>query len=144
MKRADTCRRRLLAACTVALLLPACGVALLIRVIPKPWPLPAAALLGDGDHDAVCTADGVILGLRNGDALHRTGHQRNGISQEIACAVALGIQHIVCEAALNRHILAVGVRLREAEREAEFTQERYSSKDALKAMREAIGGEQVV
>lgn len=35
-------------------------------------------------------------------------------------------------------------KLREAEREAEFTQERYSSKDALKAMREAIGGEQVV
>ena len=30
MKRADTCRRRLLAACTVALLLPACGVALLL------------------------------------------------------------------------------------------------------------------
>ena len=35
-------------------------------------------------------------------------------------------------------------KLREAEREAEMTNERYSSKDVLKAMREAIGGEQSV
>lgn len=35
-------------------------------------------------------------------------------------------------------------KLCQAEREAELTQERYSSKDVLKAMREAIGGEQVV
>jgi len=35
-------------------------------------------------------------------------------------------------------------KLREAEREAEFKQERYSSKDVLKAMREAIGGDMVV
>ncbi len=31
-------------------------------------------------------------------------------------------------------------KLQEAEREAELTEERYSSKDVLKAMREAIGG----
>ena len=35
-------------------------------------------------------------------------------------------------------------KLREAEREAETTDRRYSSKDVLKAMREAIGGEQIV
>jgi len=35
-------------------------------------------------------------------------------------------------------------KLQEAEREAEMTKERYSSKDVLKAMREAIGGDQVV
>lgn len=32
-------------------------------------------------------------------------------------------------------------KLREAEREAEFTDKRYSSKEVLKAMRDAIGGE---
>lgn len=31
-------------------------------------------------------------------------------------------------------------KLREAEREAELTETRYSSKDVLKAMKEAIGG----
>lgn len=31
-------------------------------------------------------------------------------------------------------------KLKEAEREAELTETRYSSKDVLKAMREAIGG----
>ena len=31
-------------------------------------------------------------------------------------------------------------KLKEAEREAELTDTRYSSKDVLKAMREAIGG----
>ena len=35
-------------------------------------------------------------------------------------------------------------KLREAEREAEATDRRYSSKEVLKAMREAIGGEQIV
>ena len=35
-------------------------------------------------------------------------------------------------------------KLQEAEREAELTDKRYSSKDVLKAMREAIGGEQAV
>lgn len=35
-------------------------------------------------------------------------------------------------------------KLREAEREAELTDRRYSSKDVLKAMREALGGEQIV
>ena len=35
-------------------------------------------------------------------------------------------------------------KLQEAEREAEFTDKRYSSKEVLKAMRDAIGGEQVV
>lgn len=35
-------------------------------------------------------------------------------------------------------------KLQEAEREAEFTNKRYSSKEVLKAMRDAIGGEQVV
>lgn len=35
-------------------------------------------------------------------------------------------------------------KLQEAERQAELTQERYSSKDVLKAMRAAIGGEQIV
>lgn len=35
-------------------------------------------------------------------------------------------------------------KLQEAEREAELTSKRYSSKEVLKAMREAIGGEQVV
>lgn len=35
-------------------------------------------------------------------------------------------------------------KLQEAEREAELTDKRYSSKEVLKAMREAIGGEQVV
>ena len=35
-------------------------------------------------------------------------------------------------------------KLREAEREAEMTDRRYSSRDVLKAMREAIGGEQAV
>lgn len=35
-------------------------------------------------------------------------------------------------------------KLQEAEREAELTDKRYSSKDVLKAMREAIGGEKVV
>ncbi len=35
-------------------------------------------------------------------------------------------------------------KLQEAEREADLTEKRYSSKDVLKAMREAIGGETVV
>lgn len=35
-------------------------------------------------------------------------------------------------------------KLQAAEREAEFTGKRYSSKEVLQAMREAIGGEQVV
>ena len=35
-------------------------------------------------------------------------------------------------------------KLREAEREAELTEQRYSSKDVLKAMKAAIEGEQVV
>lgn len=35
-------------------------------------------------------------------------------------------------------------KLREAEREAELTETRYSSKDVLKAMKEAIGGNQGV
>lgn len=35
-------------------------------------------------------------------------------------------------------------KLQAAEREAELTDKRYSSKEILKAMREAIGGEQVV
>ena len=34
-------------------------------------------------------------------------------------------------------------KLQEAEREAELTDQRYSSKDVLKAMKAAIGGEQV-
>ena len=35
-------------------------------------------------------------------------------------------------------------KLKEAEREAELTDTRYSSKDVLKAMRDAIGGDAVV
>ena len=35
-------------------------------------------------------------------------------------------------------------RLQEAERESELTNQRYSSKDVLSAMKAAIGGEQVV
>ncbi len=35
-------------------------------------------------------------------------------------------------------------KLQQAEQEAELSNQRYSSKDILKAMREAIGGEQVV
>ena len=35
-------------------------------------------------------------------------------------------------------------KLQEAEREAELTDQRYSSKEMLKAMKAAIGGEQVV
>lgn len=35
-------------------------------------------------------------------------------------------------------------KLREAEREAELTNTRYSSKEMLKAMKDAIGGEPVV
>ena len=35
-------------------------------------------------------------------------------------------------------------KLQEAEREAEFTDKRYSSKEVLAAMRESIGGEQGV
>lgn len=35
-------------------------------------------------------------------------------------------------------------KLKEAEREAELTEERFSSKDVLQAMREAIGGERGV
>lgn len=35
-------------------------------------------------------------------------------------------------------------KLREAEREAELTNTRYSSKEVLKAMKDAIGGELVV
>ena len=35
-------------------------------------------------------------------------------------------------------------KLQEAEREAKLTDKRYSSKEVLKAMRVAIGGEQVV
>ena len=35
-------------------------------------------------------------------------------------------------------------KLREAEREAELTHTRYSSKEVLKAMKDAIGGEPVV
>ncbi len=35
-------------------------------------------------------------------------------------------------------------KLQEAEREAELTSKRYSSKEVLKAMRDALGGEQVV
>ncbi len=35
-------------------------------------------------------------------------------------------------------------KLQVAEREAELTDKRYSSKEVLQAMREAIGGEQVV
>ena len=36
------------------------------------------------------------------------------------------------------------VKLQEAEREAELTDKRYSSKEVLAAMREAIGGDQIV
>ena len=35
----------------------------------------------------------------------------------------------------------VYVKLKEAEREAEITNKRYSSKEVLKAMKDAIGGE---
>ena len=35
-------------------------------------------------------------------------------------------------------------KLQEAEKEAELTDHRYSSKDVLKAMKAAIGGEQIV
>lgn len=35
-------------------------------------------------------------------------------------------------------------KLQEAEREAELTAQRFSSKDVLKAMKDTIGGEQVV
>lgn len=35
-------------------------------------------------------------------------------------------------------------KLQEAEREAELTEQRYSSKDVLKAMKAAAGGEQLV
>ena len=35
-------------------------------------------------------------------------------------------------------------KLQEAEREAELTDQRYSSKEVLKAMKAAIGGEQIV
>lgn len=35
-------------------------------------------------------------------------------------------------------------KLQEAEREAKLTDKRYSSKEVLKTMRDAIGGEQVV
>lgn len=35
-------------------------------------------------------------------------------------------------------------KLQAAEREAELTDKRYSSKEVLQAMREAVGGEQVV
>lgn len=35
-------------------------------------------------------------------------------------------------------------KLQEAEREAKLTDKRYSSKEVLKAMRDTIGGEQVV
>ena len=35
-------------------------------------------------------------------------------------------------------------KLQEAEKEAELTEQRYSSKDVLKAMKDAIGGERVV
>ena len=35
-------------------------------------------------------------------------------------------------------------KLQEAEKETELTEQRYSSKDALKAMKDTIGGEQVV
>ena len=38
----------------------------------------------------------------------------------------------------------VYAKLQEAEREAELTDRRYSSKDVQKAMRDAIGGEPVV
>lgn len=38
----------------------------------------------------------------------------------------------------------VYAKLREAEREAEITGQRFSSKDVLKAMRKAIGGENVI
>ena len=38
----------------------------------------------------------------------------------------------------------VYAKLQEAEREAELTDRRYSYKDVLKAMRDAIGGEPVV
>ena len=35
-------------------------------------------------------------------------------------------------------------KLQEAEKEAELTDQRYSSKDVLKAMKDAIGGERIV
>ena len=35
-------------------------------------------------------------------------------------------------------------KLQEAEKEADLTDQRYSSKDVLKAMKDAIGGERVV
>ena len=35
-------------------------------------------------------------------------------------------------------------KLQEAEKEADLTEQRYSSKDVLKAMKEAIGGKQGV
>lgn len=35
-------------------------------------------------------------------------------------------------------------KLKEAEREAELTEQRYSSKDVLRAMKEAIGGDRLV
>lgn len=43
--------------------------------------------------------------------------------------------------AFNRFRSEVNSKLQEAEREAELTDVRYSSKDVLKAMREAIAGE---
>ena len=49
------------------------------------------------------------------------------------------------EAFENLHFESeVYFKLREAEREAELTEQRYSSKDVLKAMKAAIEGEQVV
>lgn len=38
----------------------------------------------------------------------------------------------------------VYIKLQEAEREAELTNKRYSSKEVLKAMKDAIGGDQIV
>lgn len=49
------------------------------------------------------------------------------------------------EAFENLHFESeIYLKLQEAEREAELTQQRYSSKDVLKSMKSAIGGRQVV
>ena len=89
-----------------------------------------------------CEYDRPVLNLRNNFAdLSKTVHEtakpvfltKNGYGDMVVMSM---------EAYENLQFDSeVYVKLREAEREAELTNKRYSSKEVLKAMKDAIGGE---
>ena len=71
----------------------------------------------------------------------------------VACVVHAEDKFLIVEETINGkalwnqpagHLEANETLLQAAEREAELSSERYSSKDVLKAMKDAIGGSKVV